>query len=166
MTRRVVVQFSRFLVVGVLNTAVDLAVLNLETVLSDVKDGVGYAVQKGVSFSVAVVFSYFLNKRWTFEDASRTGRKKKFSRFAVVSILGALIHVFSATFVVTYVKPIINPALDLAILTDQLWVNIGALCGTAAGFLWNFLGYKFLVFRPAGAPKPKGRPDRPQGSAG
>jgi putative flippase GtrA len=149
MTRRVVFQFSRFLVVGVLNTAVDLIVLNLETMLSGIRDGAGYAVQKGISFCVAVAFSYFLNKRWTFKDDSRTGQTKQFSLFAVVSILGAVINVFAATFVVTYVKPIVNPAADSAILTDQLWVNIGALCGTAAGFLWNFLGYKFLVFRRA-----------------
>jgi len=149
MTRRAVRQFSRFLVVGVLNTVVDLAVLNLETMLSGIRDGAGYAVQKGLSFSVAVAFSYFLNKRWTFKDVSRTGHTRKFSLFAVVSVLGAVINVFTATFVVTYVKPIVNPAADSAILTDQLWVNIGALCGTAAGFLWNFLGYKFLVFRRA-----------------
>jgi len=149
MTRRVVLQFSRFLVVGILNTAVDLVVLNLETMLSGVRDGAGYAVQKGISFSVAVAFSYLLNKRWTFKDVSRTGHTKKFSLFAVVSTLGALINVCTATVVVTYVKPIVNPAAGSAILTDQLWVNIGALCGTAAGFLWNFLGYKFLVFRRA-----------------
>jgi putative flippase GtrA len=156
MTRRVALQFFRFLVVGVLNTAVDLVVLNLETVLSGIKDGAGYAVQKGISFSVAVAFSYLLNKRWTFKDPSRTGRTKKFSLFAVVSTLGALINVLTATFAVTYVKPIVGPATGSAILTDQLWVNIGALCGTVAGFLWNFLGYKFLVFRGADDRTPRG----------
>lgn len=140
-------QLSRFLAVGVLNTGVDLAVLNVETILTGIKDGSGYAVQKGLSFFVAVVFSYFLNKRWTFQDTSTTQRTKKFSQFFVVSIMGAVVNVSTATFVVTYVKVLANPALNLGLLTDQVWVNIGALVGAGAGFLWNFLGYKFLVFK-------------------
>ena len=140
-------QLSRFLAVGVLNTGVDLAVLNVETILTGIKDGSGYAVQKGLSFFVAVVFSYFLNKRWTFQDTSTTQRRKKFSQFFVVSSMGAVVNVSTATAVVTYVKLLANPALNLALLTDQVWVNIGALVGAGAGFLWNFLGYKFLVFK-------------------
>lgn len=140
-------QLSRFLAVGVLNTGVDLAVLNVETILTGIKDGSGYAVQKGLSFFVAVVFSYFLNKRWTFQDTSTTQRTKKFSQFFVVSIMGAVVNVSTATAVVTYVKVLANPALNLALLTDQVWVNIGALAGAGAGFLWNFVGYKFLVFK-------------------
>lgn len=140
-------QLSRFLAVGVLNTGVDLAVLNVETILTGIKDGSGYAVQKGLSFFVAVVFSYFLNKRWTFQDTSTTQRRKKFSQFFVVSSMGAVVNVSTATAVVTYVKVLANPALNLALLTDQVWVNIGALVGAGAGFLWNFVGYKFLVFK-------------------
>ncbi len=140
-------QLSRFLAVGILNTGVDLAVLNVETILTGIKDGSGYALQKGLSFFVAVVFSYLLNKRWTFRDRSTTQRTKKFSQFFVVSSMGAVVNVSTATAVVTYVKVLANPALNLALLTDQVWVNIGALVGAGAGFLWNFLGYKFLVFK-------------------
>ncbi len=140
-------QFSRFAVVGILNTGIDLLVLNAETLLTGIKDGSGYAVQKAVSFSVAAVFSYFLNKHWTFGDRSKTGQKKKLAQFFAISIMAALINVSVATAVVTYVKEWINPLLSMDMLTDQLWVNIGALCGTGAGLLWNFLGYKFVVFK-------------------
>ena len=58
-----------------------------------------------------------------------------------------MVNVSTATAVVTYVKVLANPALNLALLTDQVWVNIGALVGAGAGFLWNFVGYKFLVFK-------------------
>jgi putative flippase GtrA len=144
---RLVTQLSRFLTVGVLNTGVDLAVLNAVTLLTGVKDGAGYAVQKALSFFVAVAFSYVLNKRWTFEDASTTGRREQFSRFFLVSIMSAVINVSVATAVATYVKVLASPLLGLDILTDQVWVNIGALSGSGSGLLWNFLGYKFLVFK-------------------
>ncbi|OGI23879.1 MAG: hypothetical protein A3E91_00610 [Candidatus Moranbacteria bacterium RIFCSPHIGHO2_12_FULL_40_10] len=146
-TKKTMGQFGRFVLVGIMNTLVDLAILNAETLISGVKEGKGYAIQKGVSFIAAVIFSYFLNKKWTFQDASSENQGKKFSQFLAVSIIGMIINVSVATLAVTYIKPFINPLFNLAFLTDQLWVSIGALCGTAVGLIWNFLGYKFIVFK-------------------
>ncbi|KKQ46898.1 MAG: hypothetical protein US66_C0025G0021 [Candidatus Moranbacteria bacterium GW2011_GWD2_37_9] len=70
-TKRSLSQFLRFAVIGVMNTGVDLVVLNIETMTTGIKDGAGYGIQKGVSFLVAVTFSYFLNKHWTFQDKSK-----------------------------------------------------------------------------------------------
>lgn len=145
--KKIVAQFGKFFLVGTMNTLIDLVIINIETILSGVKQGPGYAVQKGASFLVAVTFSYFLNKNWTFEDSSKEEQAKKFSQFLIVSIVGMIINVTVATLAVTYLKPIVNNTLQLAFLTDQLWVSIGALCGTAIGLIWNFIGYKFLVFK-------------------
>lgn len=146
-TKKLVAQFGKFVLVGIMNTLVDLIILNTETILSGVKEGAGYAVQKGFSFLAAVIFSYFLNKNWTFGDRSREEQAKKFSQFLVISVIGMIINVTVATLAVTYLKPSINSALNLAFLTDQVWVSIGALCGTAVGLIWNFAGYKFIVFK-------------------
>jgi putative flippase GtrA len=140
-------QFGKFFLVGIMNTLVDLIILNGETILSGVKDGLGYAIQKGLSFLVAVTFSYFLNKNWTFGDSSKQDQGKKFSQFILVSVIGMVINITVATVAVTYIKPIVNSMLHLSFLTDQLWVSLGALCGTAIGLIWNFIGYKFFVFK-------------------
>ncbi len=145
--RRWPVQVVRFAVVGLVNTATDLAVLNAETLLTGMREGAGYAVEKWISFCAAVAVSFVLNKRWTFEDRSAAARGRKLSRFFAVSVLGALINVGTATAVVTWVRPLLAPAVGSAVLADQVWVNLGALSGTAAGFCWNFLGYKLVVFR-------------------
>lgn len=140
-------QFMKFVLVGVMNTLVDLIILNIETSLSSVREGSGYAIQKGFSFLVAVSFSYFVNKSWTFQDKSKEEEGKKFSQFFFVSVIGMVINVTVATVMVTYGKPAINPLLNMSFLSDQIWVNIGALSGTAIGLIWNFLGYKFWVFK-------------------
>lgn len=145
--RKLFEQFIKFFLVGIMNTAVDLAILNIETILSGVRDGSGYAIQKGISFLAAVTFSYFINKYWTFQDKSKENEGKKFSQFFFVSIIGMIINVTVATVVVTYLKTPINDLLQLPLLTDQLWVSIGALGGTAIGLFWNFIGYKFWVFK-------------------
>jgi len=139
-------QFLKFALVGVTNTAIDLAILNMEMLITEAREGTAYAVEKGFSFMAAVAFSYFLNKYWTFRDTSKEQRSKKIFRFVLISVVGMGVNVGTATVVVTYLKALINPSLDLSFLGDQLWGNLGALCGTAVGLIWNFLGYKFWVF--------------------
>ncbi|MDD3497974.1 MAG: GtrA family protein [Candidatus Moranbacteria bacterium] len=146
-TKKTAGQFIRFAMIGVINTLVDLAILNAETIITGIKDGSGYAIQKGLSFLVAVTVSYFLNKHWAFEDKSKKDEGKKFSQFLFVSIMGMLINVSVATITVTYLKAPINNLLNLSFLNDQVWVSIGALAGTAVGLIWNFTGYKIWVFK-------------------
>jgi len=147
-TRKLLEQATKFFFVGVMNTFVDLLILNIETILSGVKDGTGYALQKGASFLVAVIFSYYVNKNWTFEDKSKEQEGKKFSQFIFVSIIGMIINVSVATIVVTYLKIPIQNAIGLKLLLNtQIWVTIGGLCGTFVGLFWNFVGYKFWVFK-------------------
>ena len=139
-------QMSRFSVVGVINTGVDLAILNVATLLTGATGGAGYAAQKALSFCVAAACSFLLNKRWTFQDTSRTAQKK-LAQFLGISLVGALLNVSVATTVVTYARPLIELRLGAIGATDQLWVNVGALCGAVVSLLWNFLGYKRVVFR-------------------
>ncbi len=146
-TKKSLSQFLRFAAIGAMNTGVDLVVLNIETITTGIKDGAGYGIQKGVSFLVAVTFSYFLNKHWTFQDKSKKDEGRKFSQFLFVSVIGMLINVSVATITVTYLKEPINEFVSLKFLTDQLWVSIGGLAGTAVGLFWNFIGYKFWVFK-------------------
>jgi len=50
-----------------------------------------------------------------------------------------VVNVGTATFVVSALAP---EGADLTV-----WANLGALVGTLAGLAWNFIGYKFIVFK-------------------
>lgn len=136
-------QFIKFFAVGVMNTGIDLVVLNILMFVSGQTQGIHYSFFKALSFFAAVIFSYYINKNWTFRDSSTEGANKKFYQFVAISIVGAFINVGVASLVVNFVRP----AVELSFLTGQLWGNIGALCGTAIGLFWNFVGYKFIVFK-------------------
>jgi putative flippase GtrA len=139
-------QFLRFAVIGVINTGVDLLVLNLLMIVFDQRDGIHFTIFKTVSFAIAVISSYFLNKYWAFEDKNKKEEVRKFSQFIAVSIIGALINVGIASLVVS-IRPdafITSVSVDTF---NQIWGNFAALCGTAIGLIWNFLGYKFVVFK-------------------
>jgi putative flippase GtrA len=145
--QKLVAQFGKFVLVGIMNTLVDLIVLNVEMAVTGIVVGGGYSIQKAISFLFAVTFSYVINKHWTFQDKSKDGEGKKMSQFFAVSVVGMIINVSVATIVVTYLQIPINNLLNLSFLTPQLWGTIGALGGTAIGLIWNFIGYKFIVFK-------------------
>lgn len=140
-------QFIKFALVGVINTLIDITILNIQMNLTGITRGFGYSIQKTISFLCALTFSYFVNKSWTFEDKSKEKEAKKMSQFFLVGTIGMLINVTTATLTVSYLQNPINNLLQLSFLTPKIWGTIGALCGTAVGLLWNFTGYKWWVFK-------------------
>ncbi len=140
-------QFAKFAAVGALNTFIDFGVLNLEIIFSGIAGGAMYSFFKGISFLAATTNSFFWNKYWTF--GSRTAANpKETSKFYAVAIVGWIVNVSLASFVVNAMSRPVS-------ISPNLWANIGALTGVAGSFLWDFLGYKFLVFTDSGAGRPK-----------
>jgi putative flippase GtrA len=134
-------QIARFGLVGVINTAVDLAVLNALIALSHRGHaGALYSLFKTVSFLVAMLNSYWMNSRWAFRQTTTVNPAKRLGRFSVVSILGLAINVGSASWVATSAEPVGAFA--------RLWPSVAALAGAACGLAFNFVGYRYLVFVP------------------
>ena len=128
-----------FAVIGVLNTAIDLAVLNsLIAVSHRGRIGLVYSLFKAVSFLVALVNSYFMNRAWTFPPTSFQTRTRQLGRFFLVSVAGLVINVAAASSVAN----LINPTEGLR----KYWPSVAALVGTLCGLAFNFAGYKYLVF--------------------
>lgn len=139
----IIPQFMRFALIGFMNFFVDIAVLNILMLASGRSAGIHYTIFKSASFLVAVTFSYFFNKYWTFRDKSKTRQVRQFSQFLFVSVIGMVINVSAASIFVNYMAP----AITFISLSGKLWGNLGAVCGAAAGLIWNFAGYKFWVFK-------------------
>ena len=101
---------------------------------------------KAASFLVAVIQSYFLNKYWVFRAGSRRNMEET-ARFFTVSVAGFVINIATSSLVFA--------GLSAASLVDfRLKANIGALIGTLAVLTWNYIGYKFFVFKAAAKPVP------------
>jgi len=135
----VLYQFGKFAAVGTLNTFVDIGVLNLEILIFGTPAAWPYRIFKAISFLAATTNSFFWNKFWTF-DSRGPANPAQTIKFYLVAIGGFLINVGIASYVFSGV------ARPVAI-SANLWANIGALAGVASGFLWDFLGYKYVVFK-------------------
>lgn len=131
-------EFLKFCLVGLLNTGIDFGVLNLLIAVLGVTSG-NYPFLKSTSFIFAATNSFLWNKFWVFKDNSQI-RKKDIFYFFSVSLTGLLINTLVAG---AFFWLIFNnfPYLDI-----KLTANIGALAGVAAIVIWDFVGYKYIVF--------------------
>jgi len=133
-------QFFKFTLVGSLNTFIDFGVLNFLMFIFQITFGWGYSIFKAISFSVAVINSYFWNKFWTFQKTETKAGGKEFSKFYLVTLIGFLINVGIASFIVNVIGPQFG-------FSKVIWANIGAFIAVLCAFIWNFLGSKLLVFK-------------------
>lgn len=132
-------QFYKFVLVGALNTLLDLSVLNGLIVITGVAAGIEFSIFKGASFALAVINSYFWNKFWTFRKR-KGGGVTEFSQFLAVSVVGLGVNVGVASLFVNVLGP-------QGGISPQLWANVGAVAAIAFSTLWNFVGYKLIVFK-------------------
>lgn len=136
---RIIYQAAKFILVGSLNTFIDLGILNLFILLTSVASGYLFVTFKGISFTIAVINSYFWNKHWTFKSKEdKTG--KEFIQFIIVSVVGFIINIGTAALIVNGIGP-------QGGISETLWATIGALAAVVTSLGWNFIGYKFWVFK-------------------
>lgn len=147
----VLTQFSKFVVIGFINTAIDFTVLNLLVWQTGIYKGRWIILLNVIAFTTAVINSYFWNKFWifhlsvnvdnkTFNSTPQKTKTKEFSQFIIVSLIGAAINSYVVYNLTTFMPPFLD-------LSERLWVNFVKVTATGVSLIWNFLTYKFIVFR-------------------
>jgi len=147
-------QIGKFVLVGGFNTLVDWGILSLliyvfhsslgidsEDILLDIFYWtiIYYSLFKGISFILAATNSYLWNKFWTFQRETTEKVGKEFVQFFTITFIGFLINVGIASCVFKYIQPFGG-------LNSAQWAIFSAVIATAVSMIWNFLGYKFIVF--------------------
>jgi putative flippase GtrA len=118
---------TRFLLVGVINTAVGLSVIFSVQLLTDL----GAVWANIIGYAVGLTVSFFLNKRWTFRFNG--------------GIIGPVLR-FSVVFLVAYCANL------SAVLGLERWTAIGPLWSQALGTVpysvFFYLGSRLYAFPP------------------
>ncbi len=138
-------QPAKYALVGVLNTLLDLAVLNLLFWAFSPGRAIGIAAINVVSYGCGIVNSYIWNARWTF--ASRRWQSAEtIASFTAVMIVAWGIN----TAIVVAGHAIATPALP-----DSAALNIAKVVAAVASFTVGFILCRWWVFKeePGGAPE-------------
>lgn len=125
----------RFGAVGVVNTAVDFAVLFLLAVGL----GIPSMLANIGSTSVALSVSYLLNKKAVFRSTS-TNNVRQFALFVAVTLVG--LWVVQGSVIVVALE-----VLQSAGLHEATALLVAKLVATCFSFIWNYLWYSRVVFR-------------------
>lgn len=135
-----VFQLAKFSLVGVIATIIDLGILAFLIHASGIASGIWYSIFKAVSFVVATCSKYLGDKLWAFEKKEMTEVGREFGKFFIVTLGGLLINVGIASLIVNIIGPQFG-------LSREIWANLGGIIAALGTVVWNFSGYKFLVFK-------------------
>lgn len=133
-------QLAKFLLIGVVATIFDLGILALFIQFSGITGGIYFRIFKSVSFIIATGLKYVPDKLWAFKKHGSAGIAKEFTQFFVVTLIGLGINVYIASLIVDQIGPQFG-------LPAKLWANLAGIGAVLATFVWNFIGYKFFVFK-------------------
>lgn len=127
----------RFAIVGVANTALDFILLFLFVFLGIDKIPANY-----LSTSISFIFSFFVNKSFTFK--SKTGNvAKQFAVFIAITIIALWV-----------IQPLIiwsvTAALEPTGWNEVITLFIAKVLATVASLIWNYIFYSRLVFKKVG----------------
>lgn len=135
-----VFQFAKYAATGSLNAFTDLGILNFLSLAFQIFSGPFLVIFNTISFGTAVTNSYFWNRYWAFKKDGVKATAKEFFMFVVVTFSGIIINsVILYLLTTTYGAP---PSISV-----ELWENIAKSVAAPISILWNFIGYKFFVFK-------------------
>jgi putative flippase GtrA len=135
-----VFQLGKFLLIGIFFALIDLVLLNVLLEVFHITKGTAYTVFVGVSFVIATSIKYVADKYWAFEKKEGQKLGSEFGKFFIITLISGVIQTAIASFVVNSIGPQLGAS-------SMVWANVGKILGIAVASAWNFLGYKFIVFK-------------------
>ena len=144
----VATEVARFCAVGLVNTVLDYAVLNLLLSIGPLKAKVASTV-------VATTASYVMNRQWTFKRRDRGGLRREYVLFFALNLAGLAIQLAVLGVAKYWLGFTEHGGGD-----DRLALNLFNALGIAVAMVFRFWAYRTFVFKPAdeAAPVPVMQP--------
>ncbi len=127
----IIKQIFIFGIIGVSNAAVDFCVYIALT------RGFSfwtkyYLLANTMSFLVASIYSFFMNKKFSFKDTDHKNHFIKYIKFLATTIISFLI---------------VQSCLYVSVQYLQILDIYGKIFGIILGAIWNFIIYKMIIFK-------------------
>lgn len=130
-------QFARFSVVGIINTLIDVTMLNILLLRFPTHNANQLLVYNSLAFIFGAINSFCLNKYWTF--SRRNGiTSGEIARFVVLSVAGILCNDIILWLSARLLHPLIS--------NNLLWANISKGIAIIGTLTISYLGMRLWVF--------------------
>ncbi len=140
-------QFFRFVLVGGLNTGIDLLALNGLLLLWPTQDTWHLLAYNSFAYAFGAVNSFILNKYWTFQKKQQTTLGEVL-RFALTTMCGIVCN--------DTILWIAGQFLQSVMINATIWANVSKVLAISGTFMISFFGMRLWVF----AHQPEGRNGR------
>ncbi len=130
-------QFLRFGLVGGLNTAIDLLVLNCLLWFHPTQNIGLLLLDNSIAYSFGAVNSFLLNKYWTFQRGGRA-EQREIGRFALTTLAGIACN----NFILWMISRLLRPVF----LQGTLWANASKVAAIGGTVLISYLAMRLWVF--------------------
>ena len=118
--------FSKFTLVGVLNTLIDFFMFFVFYNIF----GVMFVVAHISAFFIALANSFYFNAIWTFKNLKRDQLIKQVSAFVAVGLSGLVLS-----------------TLTIYFANNFMWVYFAKILAMAVSLIWNYVGSWLFVFK-------------------
>lgn len=133
-------QAAKFLLIGVLATLIDLFIFGILVLITNLETAFYVNLFKGMSFLITTYIKYWGNKFWAFEQTGEKKMAAQLTQFYVVTGVGLAMNVAVFYFWTEILKPQFSTPIGT-------WNTIGVIAAAIVVSIFNFLGYKFFVFK-------------------
>lgn len=123
----------RFVIVGVTNTILDFGLMNIFKLI-----GLNIYVANTLSTGSAMVFSFFMNKKWTFRNAGQNYLRQVIL-FFIFTMIGIWVIQNGFIWLIQTFVPHFG-------LPDVLFDNAAKLIASVPSLIWNYITYNNIVF--------------------
>lgn len=130
--------FTKFFLTGAFNTAFDISIVNVLSFSFSLYRGIPLVIASVFSFCIVLLFSYFINRSWSFN--SRGTVSEEFYRFTTASILSFAINISLLYILTTTIGAPRN-------MPEAIWVNIVKLLTAVISMVLNFSAFHLFVFK-------------------
>lgn len=125
---RTLKEFSKFSLVGIINTSIHLSLLYVLTEFFSI----WYLLSSFLAFLVALTNSFIMNTLWTFKKNIKHKTINKYTKFLTISIIAAILNLFLLYVFTEFVG---------------LWYMISQIIAIIFTLMINFIGNKFWTFK-------------------
>ncbi len=118
--------FSKFTVVGAINTVIDFGIF---FILHDIF-AVMFVVAHISAFFVALANSFYFNAIWTFKNLKKDQLIRQITSFVIIGLIGLLLS-----------------TLTIYFANQFMWVYFAKVLAMGVSFVWNYVGSWLFVFK-------------------